>query len=131
VLLIADSNMRSVKLLPAQWEAHIFPGARFGHIMNVLKRSLSQKRDGLECVYIQVGVNHLDDREVPMRQMNSIVDVIHYGEAQAVFVSVSYAYDLPGKQRMHIDAINNGAQQGYWSETVYRLVSRRLCHALA
>ena len=85
-------------------------GARLGYMINTLKKSLDGIHPHLKCVVIQVGVNHREDREVLIRQLKSLVEVIHTSGARATYVGVSYAYDMPRKYRMHIYALNEAAQ---------------------
>jgi len=110
VLIIADSNMRSMTSLPPDWEAHVFPGARFGNMINALEQSLRGSHPNLEHIIIQVGINHRGDREVPTTQLKSLLRVIHTIGASATYVGISYAYDLPGKYRMNLDALNDTAR---------------------
>ena len=110
VLIIADSNLRSLASLPPNWEAHVFPGARFGNVINALEQSLGGIHPTLKRIIIQVGVNHRGDREIPTRQLKSLVEVIHASGGCAIYVGVSYAYDMPGKYRMNIDALNSAAR---------------------
>ena len=63
--------------------SHVFPGARLGYMINILEKSLDGIHPNLKCVVIQVGVNHREDREVPIRQLKSLVEVIHTSGARA------------------------------------------------
>jgi len=86
----------------------VFPGARFGHVTNILEKSLDRSHPNLKYVFIQVGINHRGDREVPARQLKTVMEAVH--AAGAIYVGISYAFDLPGKQRMCIDTLNEVAR---------------------
>lgn len=109
VLLIGDSNLRAVDHLPTFWEAHALPGARFGHVLQMIENATSTSFDHVECAYVLVGINHRDDRKVPAEQMRAIVDRLHGMNVHAAFVGVSYAGCLSGRARLRLDELNQAA----------------------
>jgi hypothetical protein len=110
VILVGDSNLREVKSVPQDWEVHAFPGARFGHLIEAFSELENSRPRHLECIYIQAGINHRDDRLVPMKVMENLVSHLRRYCARVGFVGVAYSSRLPGPARLRIDALNDAAK---------------------
>ena len=105
-LIIADSNFRGVETVPAGWHMVVLPGAKFRHVMEALERGREVNRSRLEVVYLQVGINHRDDRGLAepefretLRCLRKIATIIRY-------VGISCSRALPGRERDNILRIN-------------------------
>ena len=60
VLIIGDSNMCQAAHIPIppDWTIHALVGAKFQHVLNVLKKFVPSPK--LEYIIIAVGTNHRD-----------------------------------------------------------------------
>jgi len=113
VLVIGDSNLRDVVSVPPWWEVHVFPGARMGHVIGACSLLLSAKPRDLKVVFIQIGVNHREDTSLPIQHMKILVRNLRASGVQAAFVGVSYDSQLPGRQRIQLDELNQAAKDEF------------------
>jgi len=103
----------------------VYPGARFDHIADTVKRSTEAQRRVVEIIYLQVGINHRNDMSplVPeiqdtLRQLKRVAKIVHY-------VGVSCSRHLPGRVRTNVQSVNREWRQiadGY----VYPLSSKEV-----
>lgn len=125
VLVIGDSNCRDADAtrLPTGWDVHAFPGAKFRHVSQILRRLEERTRDAeaetmLDHIIVQVGINHRDDPLDSFRdEIANIERKFAHLAKRMWFVGISVANSLDSSTRRNVDRINHylsGGNFGYF-----------------
>ena len=108
VLVIGASNMRTAREvnLPADWEVHSFPGAKFQHAASIIDHLTPSPN--LRCVVTQIGINHRQETpKAYLTNLKKMVKSLHSLEGVRGFVTgASFATSLPLEYRNNVKVIN-------------------------
>ena len=105
-LIIADSNFRGIDTVPEGWCLVVLPGAKFRHVMEALERGREGDRSRLEVVYLQVGVNHRDERGLAEPEIRETLRCLRKVAKTVRYVGISCTRALPGRESENILNIN-------------------------
>ena len=84
-----------------------------GHAIGACSLLFAAKPRDLKVVFIQIGVNHREDTSLPIQHMKILVRNLRASGVQAAFVGVSYDSQLPGRQRIQLNELNQAAKDEF------------------
>jgi hypothetical protein len=56
VILVGDSNLKKIRLVPDSWQINALPGAHLSHVRNVISKLTGRNKQF--TIIIQAGINH-------------------------------------------------------------------------
>lgn len=112
VLIIGDSNLRLTRNLPAEWEAHVFPGAYLSHAATIIDQLKPSK--SLRSIVVACGINN---RGWPLRDIkhdvNKVANAALKKRLPIHFVGVSISPKLLQSEHQKMDELNKMAQEKF------------------
>ena len=109
-VVIADSNLKLYRNIPQDWEIHVFPGAKFHHITNIIKTMPSDTN--IKNVIVHVGINHrAEPWEFTIHNLNRLINLTKRKTYATHFVGISIPNTKrPNKEITQMNRINNHLQ---------------------
>ena len=128
-LIIGDSNMRLIKDIPADWEAHVFPGAYLSHASNIINRL--PEFNNLRTIIVAVGINN---RGWQLKEIkNDINKVYNSADKKNValhFVGVSIFEGLSDAEKHTLRELNKIAKDKFKQRYIAPLDSNEVSVSL-
>jgi len=85
----------------------VLPGACFWHITKALNATPRNNSVKLDCIYVQVGINHRHEKCPPTTEIQTMLQELNsVYQAPIVLMGVSYPMSMPEYQRENIDKLN-------------------------
>lgn len=106
VLILADSNFRLARRIPANWQVHVYPGARFNHILSAVERSRFAFDKKIDAIYVQVGINHRHDNKIPRETFHDLLVGLRGIAKKVIFVAISVGACLDRRSTENVKEIN-------------------------
>ena len=114
VVWIGDSNSRRIRNVPIGWEVHAYSGARFSHIVQLLRQVVNNSLLKLKTVIIAAGINHRDDGDhrcvAQLRELHAVVNFLDNMGIHTTVIGVSYPTTLGESAQHQIDKVNKWLQ---------------------
>jgi len=122
-VVIADSNFRMVKKLPADWEVHVYPGMSLIQARNLVASSscLNTNR-ALKNIIVSVGINNRGwsfNNVLP--DINKLFISLERTDRAGYFVGVSIPPRIPETEKDVIRKLNDHAKQRFGSYFINEL----------
>lgn len=109
VLILSDSNLKSVEKLPRRWELHSYAGARAHHVVSILREAKLGR--SVRVMVIHIGITHKDDDGLAREELDEMIAALEKlgVRAMCMGVSLSERMDAITKDRIgHLNAFLRG-----------------------
>lgn len=122
VLIIADSNMRTVSGLPSNWEVQVFPGASLGHASQIIRKL--QEPVNIKSIVVSMGINSRDwTQDLIEKHISAIGSASSVKKIRCHFIGVSIPSELKPSERSTLAFLNKKAQEKFKGDYIQPLNS--------
>ena len=113
ILVISDSNMRLARNLPAQWEAHVFPGAYLSHAASLIDKL--PRKNSLRAIVVMVGINNRGwkSQQDVRHDVLRIANVADKLRVPVHFTGISIPPELQPNETLTLKQLNLAAKEKF------------------
>lgn len=117
-IVVGDSNLRRIKQIPAGWEIHCLPGAKFPDVTKAIESLPAEPKDNL-TVIVQAGINHRNNySKTTEQELDRLIHslLVHSAVRRTIHIGISATPSMDFVNRAVLRKINDRFKHGLTAE---------------